>query len=322
MYIEQLKKQKVAYQILKNALENKTLAHAYLLSGDKGTPKTEMAFLIAQSILCDQSGFACEKCDTCVRVSHQLYSDLQYIDGQTKSIKKQEIIDLQKQFSQTALESKGIKIYIIDGVDNATPDAMNSLLKFLEEPQDNTYAILIAQHSDRILDTIVSRCQNIPFYKQSESLQEELKDDIDVLEARILSTYCANKEQAQEVLESDEFQHALYVLQTFLSQLETFFSASVFLQNEIISKSKRDDKEVWKIFLHSLKLLCKDSYVLESSQFQNIWGKNAEIMVKLKRDKIWQIATQSNDRILRSANVALLVDQFIYEWEDEYGQSI
>lgn len=322
MAIEALQKQKVAYQTIKNALERNTLAHAYLFTGDKGTPKQESAILLAQSILCDQQGFACGTCDTCVRIQNHLYADFIYVDGNDKSIKKQDILQIQQQFAQTALEEKGKKIYILDGVDNATAEALNSILKFLEEPQADTYAILIAQHSDRILETIVSRCQSIPFYRHSEALQEELDIDLPPLEAHILSTYCASKQQAQETFESDAFQHAIYVFETFMSRLDMFASASVFLQNEVITKSKRDDKEVWRIFLHTLKLACKDSYVLKASQFQNSWGKNAQIVLKLKRDRILKIATQSNDRITRSANIALLVDQFIYEWEEEHGQEI
>ena len=140
MFKERLcKQQPIAYQTLENALCQDRLAHAYMFNGPSGTGKKEAAYLLAQSILCDAEGFACESCAICQRVLHDEYSDMIYLDGSTKAIKKEDIMKLQSAFSKTGLEGKGKKIYILDHAENATVDALNSLLKFLEEPNSDMW---------------------------------------------------------------------------------------------------------------------------------------------------------------------------------------
>ena len=90
------KKQPVAYRILENALLGKTSAHAYLFFGDKGCGKFKSAILLAQSLLCEKEGFACEKCDVCRRVAENNFSDLIIIDGSIKTIKKGNKLELKK----------------------------------------------------------------------------------------------------------------------------------------------------------------------------------------------------------------------------------
>ena len=137
--------QPVVYHTLRNALEHNRLAHAYMFSGPSGTPKKETAYLLAQSLVCRESGFACEVCDTCERIAHNEYADMIYLDGTSVSIKKDDILKLQHAFAKTGLEKTGKKIYVLDHAENATPDALNSLLKFLEEPGSDMIAILIVE---------------------------------------------------------------------------------------------------------------------------------------------------------------------------------
>lgn len=323
MILEDLRKnQKVAYRILENALLKNQLAHAYLFTGEKGTPKLESAYLLVQSLVCENEGFACETCEMCQHVVNGGYADLIYVDGKSKSIKKGDILNIQERFSKTQLETLGKKVYILDGIENATSEALNSLLKFLEEPESDTIAILISEHSDRILETIVSRCQNIPFYKNNTvELEKELQSEMDSCEAHILSHTCVNKEQAFNRFESDEFQHAYYLFVNFLEEYDQHPAyAKVFLQNEGFNKSKRDDRAVFSSFLDMIILLCRDSYLYDKQEIESIWGKSGEIMLKLEMDKLHKVSAEIKDKIVRSVNIPLLVDQFLYKWEVEDGK--
>lgn len=321
MIYQELKKyQPIAYRILCNALTRNNTAHAYLFCGEKGTPKKESAFLLAQSLLCqnlNEDGFACEECSECIRVIHGNYADLIYVDGNLASIKKTDILKIQEQFSKTRMESRGKKIYILDGIESATAMAMNALLKFLEEPEGEVLAILICEHEDRILETIVSRCQKVPFFKNNQiEMEEELLSDLDKKEAHILSRISTNLEKAKEVYESDEFQHALYLFENYLKLVgEDDVEAKVFLQNEGFNKSKRNDREVFSLFLTMINLLCRDIYRKSEEEIKSIWGKSGEIMLKLDVDKIIRLSIETKDKIVRSVNIPLLVDQFLYEWE-------
>ena len=90
--------------------------------------------------------------------------DFVYLDGNAKSISKKDVDDLQLQFSKTSSEEgTGTRCYILDHFENSSSSAMNSLLKFLEEPGKDVVGILITDNIHRILPTFVSRCTMIPF---------------------------------------------------------------------------------------------------------------------------------------------------------------
>ena len=233
--------QKVAYQILKNGLKNNSFVHAYLFVGEKGTPKMETAIFLAQSLLCDQEGFACETCDTCQRVKDGNYADLIIKDGTDSSIKKEDILNIQEQFSKTAIEAKERKIYILNMIENATPEALNSLLKFLEEPSEDVTAILICEQQDRLLPTIISRCQMIPFRKTLPNalLQKCRNENMNELDAYLLTYLVNNYEQISEIIEDENYQNARYLAISVLEKMIlSVHEASLFLQIEGFKEKK------------------------------------------------------------------------------------
>lgn len=182
-------KQPLVSKSFSYALTHDQLAHAYLITGEAGTPLKETALYLAKSIICDNPGpLACEECITCQRIERGEYPDFVFLNGEEDSIKKEEIRDTVNLFQTTPLERKGVMIYVIHLVENMTPEAVNSLLKFLEEPNTSTYAILTTQNEDRVLPTIVSRCEKLRLIltPRNEVLEEALslgvaKDDAEIL---------------------------------------------------------------------------------------------------------------------------------------------
>jgi DNA polymerase-3 subunit delta' len=140
-YLE--KKQPLVYRSFSHALASIIGSPTpILLSGEAGTPLKETALFLAKSILCDHPHpLADDTCRSCQRVDHGTYSDLLILDGEASSLKKEDVQEVVSDFTKTPLEEKGIMIYIIHLVENMTVEAVNSLLKFLEEPSQNTYAI-------------------------------------------------------------------------------------------------------------------------------------------------------------------------------------
>ena len=108
------KNQPVAYKILENALLNENYAHAYLFVGEKGTGKLNTAILLAQSLMCDTKGFACETCITCKRIKENNFADMIVVDGKDVSIKKKDILQIQERFTKTAVETTNKKVYILN----------------------------------------------------------------------------------------------------------------------------------------------------------------------------------------------------------------
>src|SRR5690606_36803569 len=102
-------------------------------------------------------------CTQCKRIQSGNHPDVHIIKPDGQSIKIEQISFLQKEFTYTGLESNR-KVYIIEEADKMTVNAANRLLKFLEEPNQETVAILITSQIGKMLDTIVSRCQRITFH--------------------------------------------------------------------------------------------------------------------------------------------------------------
>lgn len=183
-------KETVAYLSLRNDLKNHHLAHSYLLYGELNPLKKDAAFLLAQSIIEGKDDFACEECNTCKRIKNNEYFDVFYIDGHASLIKKDQIEYLMKELSKTALEEANKKVYIIDNINNATSKVLNMILKFMEEPHgQDIYGIFISDNIDTLLETIVSRCQKIPFMTRDFSflIKEYENRDFDYIDAYLIS---------------------------------------------------------------------------------------------------------------------------------------
>ena len=157
--------QPTVLKMIKNSILKKRVAHAYLLEGMRGTGKRETGMLIAKSLLCvaPAAGYQpCEQCINCKRINSGNHPDVHMIEPDGLSIKKQQIKELQEEFSKKAVESSR-KIYIIVHADKMSVSASNSLLKFLEEPSPQTVALLLTEQLQQILPTILSRCQVLSF---------------------------------------------------------------------------------------------------------------------------------------------------------------
>ncbi len=318
---QQLKQeQPIAYRTLSHALKNDKLAHAYLFHGIPGTPKLECAQLLAQSILCgnrDQDGFACEECADCRRIKAHQMTDFIYLDGTTTSIKKENILKLQHEFSKTGLEHTGKKIYMINHAENATVDALNSLLKFLEEPNGQMAAILICDQLERILPTIISRCQLIPFHPLSQELCYEIcREELGTLDAYLLSGMIRSPQEMRKVNEKEEYQQARYLFLRFIEESAvSIHQAHAGLLKEGFDNKRIDGKLCMRYFLEMLmtfyrdlikgKTDCEDAGYQKSYEKQKACVQNPQTILAIliaTRDKLW-----------KSVNVMLLCDQMIFQ---------
>ena len=123
------------------------------------------------SLICNET-LACEQCIDCQKVLNHQYADIIEIDGEEESIKKKHIENIQETFKKSSLEGKA-KVYILKNVEKTTKEAMNALLKILEEPTEGIYAIFTTKNINRILPTIISRCQVIELKPDNKEVLKE-----------------------------------------------------------------------------------------------------------------------------------------------------
>ena len=186
----------VPYQALERAMKGRGLSHAYLFHGPQGTLKSELALLLAQSLLSGHmDGLVHEEdCDEVQRTLLQRIADHGCVDliwlngNEKKTIDKQSIDDLQNTFARKPMECP-CQVYVLEQCENSSSAAMNSILKFLEEPGEYVYAILTSDNVGRVLPTIRSRCVLLPFQALPQDVTMKLaeEDGVDHEDAYFMS---------------------------------------------------------------------------------------------------------------------------------------
>lgn len=149
---------------IQNAIKNRNIGHAYLFCGPRGTGKTTMARLLARAVNCENPEKApCGECDNCKSALAQSHPDIVEINAanETHVEDVRELIDR----SQLAPMMGKYKIYIVDEVHQLSSSAASALLKTLEEPPEHVIFVLATTDPQKLLNTIISRCQRFDFSK-------------------------------------------------------------------------------------------------------------------------------------------------------------
>lgn len=289
-YLE--KYQPVIYHTFKNALNNDSLSHAYLFVGEVGTNLFATAKFIAKSIICsDGDPFACESCIDCMRVDDDNYPDLIIYNGEKATIKKEDVSSLENRFEKTALDDKGIKIYIIHLVENMTIEAINSVLKFLEEPEKNIYALLTTNNENAVLPTIISRCQvmHLKPIKREIIIQEAINEEISNEDAELLSYFYNDISLIKEELKKENIKDYLLAkeaLLKFLNALEKDDKEALFIEEKEIQPIIKN-KESMRFFIDML-INFFEQILLKQNNREIILKSYEEIITSLskKLDKV------------------------------------
>ena len=310
--------QPVIYKTFVNALETNKLSHAYLLSGSIGMPLRDAAMYLAKSLLCDNPHpLACNECITCMRIDEGNYADVMVFDGENAKIKKGDIEKITSNFGKTALEVKGIMIFVLHLVETMTPIAVNALLKFLEEPGKNIFAFLTTENEAKILPTIISRTQVLRFREiDREKVQKDAeKIGVFVEDAEILSGFYNDAKTIKEIAESKEYELAKQCLTDQLNSLILSADDAVFTNQRFIiptlkqqTSAKLYIKMLTEIFKELLNLSVNESITLKS--YDNILH---ELLNRVSHiDKSLIVLMTSLKKLDYNVNIGLLLDHIIY----------
>ncbi|MCL5071714.1 MAG: DNA polymerase III subunit gamma/tau, partial [Actinobacteria bacterium] len=197
---------------LKNAVKTSRLSHAYIFCGPRGTGKTSTARILAKAVNCkshekDKNVIEpCNVCENCISITNGTNVDVIEIDAASnrKVEPTRELIE-RVNYLPNYLKKK---VYIIDEVHMLTDAAFNTLLKTLEEPPEHVMFILATTEPDKVLPTILSRCQRFNFKPiSSDSITGKLKmiaskENIDISEAalNLISKYSGGSQRDANVI--------------------------------------------------------------------------------------------------------------------------
>jgi len=269
--------QNVIIRTLQNAILNNKVAHAYLFSGPRGTGKTSVAKIFAKAVNCEKAPSLepCGECETCQLIEEGHLSDVIEIDAASNN-GVEEIRELRDKVNYLPSFGK-YKVYIIDEVHMLTQAAFNALLKTLEEPPAHVIFILATTEPNKVIPTILSRCQRFDFRGISPSdINKKLieirdKEEIDISD-EALNEIALNAEgglrdaislldqtvsfSGEKITIEDVYQVSGSVSKDNLIKLVNYLkdkdaSNAFFLLNEIIE----DGKEISKIVADIIALL-------------------------------------------------------------------
>lgn len=191
------------------------------------------------------------------KIDNNTYYDLISINCYKETLKKEQVSAILEKFSYQASEAIGLKFYIIKGIENSTKEAINSILKSLEEPLPGTYAILTTQNINKVISTITSRCQQIIIHSDYAQVAQLCTDyKLTEQEGSTITKIYWNIQEAISDLEDGNFKECYNLAMDILN-----FGNDLF-------KIKKTCDQFKKLEFHQIGLILK---------IINLFKKNIEI---------------------------------------------
>ena len=287
--------QNTAYGILSNAINNNRISHAYLIETLGNNKGFDFAISFAKTLLCPKgltNNKNCENCIQCKLIDDNNYIELEIIETNDLWLKKDSIDKLQKDFNFKPIVGKR-KIYIIKNAEKIRESLANTLLKFIEEPEEGIIAILVTDNKSKILDTIISRCQIISLKNTNSTYafdKNEYGDELINSVIKFLNFY-EEKKLETIVYANDLFHSYMKDRNDYLLA----FNLILMYYNDVLNYKLNGD------------LICFKEYVNDYKYIDNLSIEN--VLKKIN------IVIDLKGNILNNVNLNLLVDKLVISFK-------
>ncbi len=302
--------------MINKSFKNDRLSQVYLFHGEKGTLKMDAALYIASLVLCEAGG-NCGMCSQCKKIEKLVNPNIFIISPDGGTIKKEQVDNLEHEF---ALTSDYKRLFIIKDIDKATPAASNSLLKFLESLNDNSYGILTTENINLVLPTIKSRSISVHFTPKStltisnELIKRGVESDLSRAIARLTNNTSEALEMSKDIILS-QLVNIVKAIGIDIEDYDKNISLSLVENGNIL---KQMDKKYHSYFMDLLihiqndkikKLLCmKNDIVFEETL--ELCTLNLD---KDQEVKILEILLSYKEKINFNVNVDLMYASMMIE---------
>ncbi len=249
--------------------ENK-LSHAFLLvTNDINKCNKDIVEFIKEISCLNKYQDACQDCNLCYQIENDVIPNIKKIYPDGQQIKKNQILELKEQFKTKPLYISN-NIYIINNAEKLNGAAANTMLKFLEEPENNILGFFVTTNKEAMLETIKSRCQII--YNPYDN--EDITEILNLTDQQLKEFTTTAKEYLFKLINKTEngiYLNKKCILSVFMERerIINFFNYLYWQISEVINKTNQNDLEILKNipFAKLLKIQKAIFNVLESSSF-------------------------------------------------------
>lgn len=308
--------QPISSKIVKNSINKNHYAHAYIIETNGYEKGFDFALNFAKLLLCPnyKDGQAkCENCNQCKMIETENYPELKIINPDGSWIKKEQLIELQEEFNKKSIIGNR-KVYIINKADKLNDSSSNTILKFLEEPEEGIIAILVTNNIYQLLETIISRCQVISLNGQSQKGNNLIEK---------LGLLLNDNETDYEIFINDENNiEKINSVIKFIKYIENNGLKSIVYTNDYFFQYFNDKENIsWAIIIMiyfykdilNYKIGNNIELFLEyEEEIKNISEKNTVDNLLNKINKL----NENRKNIEYNANLSLLIDRIIIELEE------
>ena len=279
----------VLENLVKYYHENK-ISHAYLIE----TNNLEKCYLdlleVIKQIFCqNEYNKECNKCNICNLVNQNYLPSLIVISPDGMNIKKEQILDLKKQFSTVPIYTKE-NIYVIKNAEKLNGASANTMLKFLEEPEPNIIGFFITDNANNVISTIRSRCE-------------------------VIRAIYGSNELDSKTLMKDDYKDYYDIAVKYLEKIEVEKKDGIMYNRDIVLNKfneRNDIKTIFKVLLIIYEELLNKKLGLETNLDLEVLSKfdflsNNEIIKRIK------MVIRYIEDIDSNVNIELLLDKFVIE---------
>ena len=284
--------QNIVYKTLINSVKNDRCSHAYLIETNGYSKSLDLAIAFAKYILCPNNYTNYEKCNNCSQcknIDNKEFLELKIIEAEGQWIKKNQLEELQYDFSKKSILGNK-KVYIINGAEKLNVSSSNSLLKFLEEPEEGIIAILITNNIYQLLDTIISRCQVL-------TLNPNKKNNLQNTLERLGNNLYNSKNDIDNYINNEENLIKVEKVIEFVKYYENNKLNTLAYINKLWNQYFVDKQEINNA-MNILLLFYKDV-------FNSMLGNNMEIFEKYVNDIEYIASKNKIDVIISKINVIM-----------------
>ncbi|WP_256201305.1 DNA polymerase III subunit [Thermoanaerobacter thermocopriae] len=262
----------------------------------------------------------CFKCSSCLKLMDKNHPDVFFIEPEENSIKVDTIRYITNEINIRPYEANK-KIFIIDQADKMTVSAQNAFLKTLEEPPLYGLFILIASQQQKLLPTIISRCNIVRFCKESKNTIKNYlicEQNIPEKEAEVLAHIAdGNFDQANKLTDNEYLNFRKETIQE-IEKILTIRGFEVIEEFEFFDKNKDNIEEILKIMLYYVRDLfiykvTKDASFIKNIDFLNKIQQMESQLTINKLNNIINKIEQFNSQINSNVNYQLAVENLLLD---------